>query len=381
MKIYIIAGEASGDLHASNLIKALKAESPEIEFRGWGGDLMQEAGMDMVKHYKNTAVMGLINVLLKLRSIKRNMEFCKQDIVQWQPDLLIFVDYPGFNLRIAAFTKSLGLTNYFYIAPKVWASREKRIKNIKRYVDKIFAILPFEERYFKTHNIIVEYVGNPVVDALAMRECKNEQKNDFIKRTNLSSKPIIALLAGSRLHEVTQILPYFMRMIDDYPDYQFVIAGVSVIKKHVYADIIGSKDVKLIFDDTYALLQHAHLALVASGTATLETALLNVPQVVCYRLWGKYLTQFVMNQIVKVPYVSLVNLILGREAVPELIQIKLTDKALKAHLHKLVYDEDTRRRMFNDYNELNKILGNERASVRAAKQLLKSFKHHDEVKA
>lgn len=381
MKIYIIAGEASGDLHASNLINALKAESPDIEFRGWGGDLMHEAGMELVKHYKNTAVMGIINVLLKLRTIKRNMDFCKQDIAKWNPDLLIFVDYPGFNLRIAEYTKSIGLTNYFYIAPKVWASREKRVKNIKRYVDKIFAILPFEERYFKTHNIFVEYVGNPVVDALALRPCKSESKPDFVKRSNLSSKPIIALLAGSRLHEVTQILPYFMHMVDDFPDYQFVIAGVSVIKKHVYTDIIGSRDVKLIFDDTYALLQHTHVALVASGTATLETALLNVPQVVCYRLWGKYITQFVMNRIVKVPYVSLVNLILGREAVPELIQIKLTDKALKAHLHKLVYDDETRRKMFNDYNELNSILGNERASVRAAKQLLKSFKHHDEVKA
>ncbi|MFB6342075.1 lipid-A-disaccharide synthase [Saccharicrinis sp. FJH62] len=373
MKIYLIAGEASGDLHASNLIKSLKLLHPDAEFRGWGGDLMQSAGMELVRHYRDTAVMGLINVILKLRSIGRNIQACKKDIESWKPDLMIFVDYPGFNLRIAEFTKTAGITNYYYIAPKVWASREKRVEKIRKYIDKIFAILPFEENYFSKHGITVEYVGSPVVDALEDRTCKNEKRSEFIQRIGLENKPIIALLAGSRQHEVTQILPYFLRIATQYPQYQYVVAGVSVLDRSVYNSLIESAKVKLVFDETYALLQHAEVALVASGTATLETALLNVPQVVCYRLWGNNITQFVMNRIVKVPWVSLVNLIMHSEVVKELIQKKLTDDTLKLEFENLVQNKDYRTKMLKDYKELQNIVGGPGASERAAAMISRSF--------
>lgn len=373
MKIYIIAGEASGDLHASNLIKSLKQLYPDVEFRGWGGELMQEAGMELVKHYKDTAVMGLINVILKLRSISQNLEFCRQDIRMWQPDVMIFVDYPGFNLRIAEYTKSRGITNYYYIAPKVWASREKRVLKIKQYIDKVFSILPFEEAYFSKHGISVEYVGSPVLDALDKRPCKDERRSQFIKRLDLDDRPLVALMAGSREHEVKQILPYFLKVAASFPQFQYVITGVTVLDPRVYHNIIENSQVSLVFDETYAVLQHAHAALVASGTATLETALLNVPQVVCYRLWGKNITQFVMDRIVKVPWVSLVNLIMNREVVTELIQKKLTVDALTDEFRQLTEDGPYRDTMFADYALLKKKTGGPGASERAASVILKSL--------
>jgi lipid-A-disaccharide synthase len=373
MKIYLIAGEASGDLHASNLIKSLELLYPDAEFRGWGGDLMQNAGMELVKHYKDTAVMGLINVILKLRSIGRNIKACKKDIENWKPDLMIFVDYPGFNLRIAEFTKTFGIPNYYYIAPKVWASREKRVEKIRKYIDKVFAILPFEEDYFSKHGIRVEYVGSPVVDALENRTCKKENKTDFLKRLDLENMPVVAFLAGSREHEVTQILPYFLRIAEQYPQYQYVVAGVSVLDRTVYERQIEGKKVKLIFDETYALLQHSEVALVASGTATLETALLNVPQVVCYRLWGNNITQLVINLIVKVPWVSLVNLIMNREVVKELIQKKLTDEALQQEFDNLMHNAAYREKMLDDYTLLHKTVGDPGASERAAAVIARSY--------
>lgn len=374
MKIYIIAGEASGDLHASNLIKSIKKQHPDAKFRGWGGDLMKDAGMELVRHYKDTAVMGLINVLLKLRSIGKNIAYCKQDIEAWQPDLMIFVDYPGFNLRIAEYTRSLGITNYYYIAPKVWASREKRVVKIKKYIDKVFSILPFEEAYFSKHGIAVEYVGSPVMDALENRSCKNESRQQFLKRLNLDDKPLIALMAGSREHEVKQILPYFLKVAALSPQFQYVITGVTVIDPMVYYNIIKNSRVKLVFDETYAVLQHAHAALVASGTATLETALLNVPQIVCYRLWGNTITQFVIDTIVKVPWVSLVNLIMNREVVTELIQKKLTVDALTYEFKQLTEKGSYRDTMFADYTLLKEKTGGPGASERAAGVILKSFR-------
>ncbi|MFB6318777.1 lipid-A-disaccharide synthase [Saccharicrinis sp. FJH54] len=373
MKIYLIAGEASGDLHASNLIKSLKRIYPDAEFRGWGGDMMQKAGMELVKHYRDTAVMGLINVILKLRSIGRNIQACRKDIENWKPDLMIFVDYPGFNLRIASYTKAAGIPNYYYIAPKVWASREKRVEKIKAYIDKIFAILPFEEKYFSKHGITVDYVGSPVVDALDNRTCKNESRASFIKRSGLQDKPMVALLAGSRHHEVTQILPFFIRIAEKYPQYQYVVAGVSVLDRSVYEHLLDGKDIKLVFDETYALLQHAEAAMVASGTATLETALLNVPQVVCYRLWGNNITQFVMNRIVKVPWVSLVNLIMEKEVVKELIQKKLTDEALQKEFENLMQQPAYRNKMLEEYHILHRIIGGPGASDKAAERISATF--------
>jgi lipid-A-disaccharide synthase len=329
--------------------------------------------MTLVKHYKDTAVMGVINVLLKLRSIKKNLEDCKRDIAGWNPDLMLFIDYPGFNLRIAEYTHKLGIVNFFYIAPKVWASREKRVKKIEEFIHKVYAILPFEEAYFSKFAIPVEYVGNPVLDALNKRSCKNESRKAFGERLKLNERPIVALLAGSRQHEVSQILPYFLVIADKFPSYQYVIAGVPVLDSLVYEKHIGKRNIHLVFNETYAILQHAHVALVASGTATLETALLNVPQVVCYRFWGKHITQFVMDRIVKVPYVSLVNLILNSEVVPELIQKNLTHEKLEKAFVDLTENAQFRDQMLLNYKRLQKIVGKPGVSDLAAESIIMDY--------
>jgi lipid-A-disaccharide synthase len=314
MKYYLIVGEASGDLHASNLMKALQAKDSKAEFRFFGGDLMATAGGSLVKHYKDMAYMGFIPVLLHLRTIFRNMDLCKKDIVQWNPDVLILVDYPGFNLKIAEYIKAhTNIPIFYYISPKIWAWKEYRIKNIKRDVDELFSILPFEVDFFKKYNYPIHYVGNPCVDAVhCFKQGYAESFEEFTLRNGLDKKPIIALLAGSRKQEIKDNLQRMIQASRNYTEYQFVIAGAPGISPEFYQAYMGD-DTKIIFGQTYSLLSHATAALVTSGTATLETALFRVPQVVCYYTAAGKLVSFLRRHILKVKYISLVNLIAGRE--------------------------------------------------------------------
>jgi lipid-A-disaccharide synthase len=357
MKYYIIAGEASGDLHASNLMKELKALDNDAHFRCWGGDLMKAQGADLVKHYRDLAFMGFTEVLMNLRTIFKNIDFCKKDIIEHQPDVLILVDYPGFNLRIAEFAKANGIKVFYYISPQIWAWKQSRVHKIKRVVDKMFVILPFEQEFYQRFDYAVDFVGHPLLDAVA---------NYSMEENNLpidTTKPVIAILPGSRKQEIATMLPLMLTMQKHYKDYQFVIAGAPSQNKEFYQDIIGDADVKIVFNQTYQLLQKAEAALVTSGTATLETALFGVPEVVCYK--GGAISFAIAKQLVKVEYISLVNLIMGREIVKELIQNELNETNLKMELDKLL-NRDTRNQMLSDYAELKEKLGGAGASKKAA---------------
>ena len=371
MKYYLIVGEASGDLHASNLMKALQAKDPKAEFRFFGGDLMATAGGSLVKHYKDMAYMGFIPVLLHLRTIFRNMDLCKKDIVQWNPDVLILVDYPGFNLKIAEYIKAhTNIPIFYYISPKIWAWKEYRIKNIKRDVDELFSILPFEVDFFKKHNYSIHYVGNPCVDAVhCFKQGYTESFEEFILRNGLDKKPIIALLAGSRKQEIKDNLQRMIQASRNYTEYQFVIAGAPGISPEFYQAYMGA-DTKIIFGQTYSLLSHATAALVTSGTATLETALFRVPQVVCYYTAAGKLVSFLRRHILKVKYISLVNLIAGREVVAELVADGMTSENVKQQLEAILPEQMTREKMLQDYDALIKILGQEGASERAAGKIV-----------
>ncbi|MDG5800835.1 lipid-A-disaccharide synthase [Marinilabiliaceae bacterium ANBcel2] len=359
MQYYIIAGEASGDLHASNLMRELKKIDSDAQFRFWGGDLMAAEGGDMVSHYHDTAYMGVAEVVKNLPSVFKNFRRCEQDIVDYNPDVVILVDYPGFNLRMAKFASKNGFKVYYYIAPKVWAWNRKRVHKIRKYVDKVFTILPFEKQFYAKYNVPVEYSGSPVVDAVHNRKNKEESRNQFITRCGLSNKPLIALLAGSRKEEVQRMLPEMISMKEHFPDYQFVIAGAPSFKYEDYEPFIeGVADVEVLFDETYSLLDHSHASMVTSGTATLEAALLKSPQVVCYTMWGGWFTDFVSKKIIiKVPYISLVNLIMNREVVKELFQKKFSREALLSELKKICYDKGYRQKMLRDYEELDLVMG------------------------
>ena len=371
MKYYLIVGEASGDLHASNLMKALQMKDPKAEFRFFGGDLMAAAGGLLVKHYKDMAYMGFIPVLLHLRTIFRNMDLCKKDIVQWNPDVLILVDYPGFNLKIAEYIKAhTNIPIFYYISPKIWAWKEYRIKNIKRDVDELFSILPFEVDFFKKHNYAIHYVGNPCVDAVhCFKQGYAESFEEFTLRNGLDKKPIIALLAGSRKQEIKDNLQRMIQASHNYTEYQFVIAGAPGISPEFYQAYMGA-DTKIIFGQTYSLLSHATAALVTSGTATLETALFRVPQVVCYYTAAGKLVSFLRRHILKVKYISLVNLIAGREVVAELVADGMTSENVKQQLEAILPGQMTREKMLQDYDALIKILGQEGASERAAGKIV-----------
>jgi lipid-A-disaccharide synthase len=371
MKYYLIVGEASGDLHASNLMKALQAKDSKAEFRFFGGDLMAAAGGSLVKHYKDMAYMGFIPVLLHLRTIFRNMDFCKKDIVQWNPDALILVDYPGFNLKIAEYIKAhTNIPIFYYISPKIWAWKEYRIKNIKRDVDELFSILPFEVDFFKKYNYPIHYVGNPCVDAVhCFKQGYAESFEEFTLRNGLDKKPIIALLAGSRKQEIKDNLQRMIQASRNYTEYQFVIAGAPGISPEFYQAYMGA-DTKIIFGQTYSLLSHATAALVTSGTATLETALFRVPQVVCYYTAAGKLVSFLRRHILKVKYISLVNLIAGREVVAELVADGMTVENVKQQLEAILPGQMTREKMLQDYDALIKILGQEGASERAAGKIV-----------
>lgn len=370
MKYYLIVGEASGDLHASNLMRALLHEDPQAEFRFFGGDLMKAVGGTCVKHYRELAYMGFIPVLLHLRTIFRNMDFCKKDIETWQPDVLILVDYPGFNLKIAEYIKRhTQIPVYYYISPKIWAWKEYRIKNIKRDVDELFSILPFEVDFFKKYQYPIHYVGNPCVDAVDnFRRKGQETFDEFIAANGLEDKPIIALLAGSRRQEIKDNLTRMIEAARSFPQYQFVVAGAPGIEPDFYKQYIDGST-KIVFGQTYRLLQQAEAALVTSGTATLETALFRVPQVVCYYLSAGKLISFLRRHILKVKYISLVNLIADREVVTELVADGMTVSNIKKELAKIVSGGNGRSRMLSEYDRLIGILGEPGASERAAAQI------------
>ena len=379
MKYYLIVGEASGDLHASNLMKALKANDPHADFRFFGGDLMSAVGGTRVRHYKDLAYMGFIPVLLHLRTIFRNMDFCKQDVVSWQPDVLILVDYPGFNLKIAEYVKRhTRIPIYYYISPKIWAWKEYRIKNIKRDVDRLFSILPFEVDFYRSHGYPIDYVGNPCVDAVSsFRGNNNETFADFVRANGLSDKPVVALLAGSRKQEIKDNLSRMIETVKDFPEYQFVVAGAPGIEPSFYRQYIGA-DTSIVFGQTYRLLQQSAAALVTSGTATLETSLFRVPQVVCYYTAAGKLVSFLRRHILKVKYISLVNLIAGKEVVTELVADGMTVSNLKAELKKILPGGERRENMLACYDNLIAVLGNPGASERAAEKIVASLISHSD---
>lgn len=376
MKYYLIVGEASGDLHASNLMKALMEEDPEAEFRFFGGDLMTAVGGTCVKHYRELAYMGFIPVLLHLRTIFSNMDRCKHDIEAWKPDVLILVDYPGFNLKIAAYIKKhTQIPIYYYISPKIWAWKEYRIKNIRRDVDKLFSILPFEVDFFRGHHYPVDYVGNPCVDAVdSFLRTDTETKEQFCQRLNLeSSRPIIALLAGSRKQEIKDNLSRMMEASRSFPQYQFVIAGAPGIAPEFYSHYL-TDGAKIVFGETYRLLRHSEAALVTSGTATLETALFRVPQVVCYYTAAGKLVSFLRRHILKVKYISLVNLVSGSEVVTELVADGMTVDNIRRELSAIIEGGSRRMQMLSGYDRMIQILGTPGASERAAKLMVKYLK-------
>lgn len=377
MKYYLIVGEASGDLHASNLMRALLKEDPEAEFRFFGGDLMKQVGGTCVRHYKTLAYMGFIPVLLHLRTILRNMDFCKNDVEAWNPDVLILVDYPGFNLKIAQYIKlHTEIPVFYYISPKIWAWKEYRIKNIKHDVDAMFSILPFEVEFYRKHQYPVHYVGNPCVDAVdAFRNGFNEQTETFTSEHGFGQKPIIALLAGSRKQEIKDNLQRMMETSRSFPDYQFVVAGAPGIEPDFYRQYMDA-DTEIVFGETYRLLAHATAALVTSGTATLETALFRVPQVVCYYTAAGKLVSCLRRMILKVPFVSLVNLIAGKEVVTELVAGDMRVEAIRRELARILPGGEGRARMLDEYNRLIEILGETGASGRAARQMLQALSEY-----
>lgn len=376
MKYYIIAGEASGDLHASNLMRELFALDHEAEIRFWGGDMMQAVGGTLVRHYKDTAVMGVADVLTSLGKIRKNFALCRRDLAQYRPDALILVDYPGFNLPMAGYAHKLGLTVFYYISPKVWASKEYRIKKMRRYIDRLFTILPFETDYFRRHGMEVTYCGNPVMDAIEARQHKGEMLQDFCLRNNLDQRPKIALLAGSRKGEIRYILPQMLRAIDEFPQYQFVIAGAPSFTMADYEPYIKGKDVSVVFGETYQLVSVAQAAIVTSGTATLETAILNCPQILIYLMWGGAFSDRVARLIIKVKWIGLVNLILGRESLHELFQSAYSFERMTTQLRQLLDTESPeRRRMLADYDELRRIVGAPGCSHRAAAGMIEFLRN------
>ncbi|MBR4390352.1 MAG: lipid-A-disaccharide synthase [Prevotella sp.] len=369
MKYYIIAGEASGDLHASHLMRALLERDPEADFRFFGGDAMQAVGGTMVRHYRELAYMGFIPVLLHLPTILRNMHQCKDDIRQWQPDVVILVDYPGFNLKIAKYVhQQLQIPVHYYISPKIWAWKEHRIKNIKRDVDELFSILPFEvDFYEKKHHYPIHYVGNPTADEVrSFREGYNESPEAFRQRHGLSDKPIIALLAGSRQQEIKDNLSAMIEAAKDFSDYQLVLAGAPSIDDDYYRKFIEGQPVSLVHNDTYALLEHSTAALVTSGTATLETALFNVPQVVCYETNFHWLFKMLRRLLLKVKYISLVNLIADREVVTELVADTFSADNIRQELQRILPGQPAREQMLQEYAEVRQALGNKVAPEQAA---------------
>jgi len=368
MKYYIVSGEASGDLHGSNLMRAIKSLDQEADIRFWGGDLMEEVSGGLVKHYKELAFMGFGEVLLNIRTILNNLKFCKKDILEYKPDKLILIDYPGFNMRIAEFAKKNNIEVHYYISPQIWAWKENRIKKIKRDVDFMYVILPFEKEFYeKKHKYPVAFVGHPLIDSLSKREQVNEVA--FRKKYQLSEKPIIALLPGSRKQEIKKMLKLMLTQVDQFKDYQFVIAGAPSQDYSFYEQFMNKEAVKFVPNKTYELLSLSYAALVTSGTATLETALFKVPEIVCYKT--SWLSFQIGKRLVQLKFISLVNLIMNREVVKELIQSELTEDHLNKELKRILSSKE-RSAMFLDYFELEKKLGGKGASMKTAELILKN---------
>lgn len=359
MKYYVIAGEASGDLHASNLLKEIRKKDPAAEFRGFGGDLMQAEGTTLVRHYRDLAFMGFIEVILHLRTILRNIDACKADILQWKPDALILVDYPGFNLRIAPFAKENGIPVFYYISPQIWAWKQSRVHKIAASTDKIFCILPFEKDFYKGFGYDVEFVGHPLLDALAQPSKELSLIDD--------GRKIIAILPGSRKQEIRTMLPAMLEAAKSFPEFRCVIAGAPSQSPEFYREITGSDKTEIVFGETYSLLRKAYAAMVTSGTATLEAALHGVPEVVCYK--GSMISYYIARQLVKVKYISLVNLVMDAEIVRELIQDEMNPRSIQAELSKLV-NAGSRADMLAKYEELKLKLGGTGASERTAQHII-----------
>lgn len=363
MKYYIIAGEASGDLHGANLIASLKKKDPRAKIRAWGGNLMKKQGATLVKHYRDLAFMGFVEVLLHLRTILRNLRFCKRDIMRFKPDAIILIDYPGFNMKIAKFAHKHGIKVYYYISPQVWAWKKRRVHTIKEVVDKMLVILPFEKDFYDEYRVDAHFVGHPLLDELSKVRYIN--KNNFVRQNKLNSKKeIIALLPGSRKQEVGRMLEVMLKIVDKFPEYQFVIGCAPSLPEEYYKSLIGNANVQLVFNKTYQLLQVASAALVTSGTATLETALFYVPEVVCYK--GNKISYLIAKNLIKVKYISLVNLIMDKPVVKELIQNDLTPENVEAELKQLLTNHKVQRQLLDDYEDLRYKLGNAGASNNAA---------------
>jgi lipid-A-disaccharide synthase len=364
MKYYLIAGEASGDLHGANLIRSIKQEDPSAEFRYFGGDRMKAEGGVLVKHISELAFMGFVEVVRNLRIIFKNLKQAKGDILDFKPDAVILIDFPGFNLKIAEFLKKNNIKVFYYISPKVWAWNQKRVLKIKKVVDRMFCILPFEVAFYKSWGMDVDYIGNPLMDAIAA----NISDDLFKIRHELSVKPLIALLPGSRWQELNNILPEMVKLTEHFPNHQFIIAGAPNFTKEDYEPFIGEKDIPVIFNETYNLLLHSDAAVVTSGTATLETALLKIPQVVVYK--GNPISIAIARMVVKIRFISLVNLIMDTEVVKELIQKDCTAEKIAGELGDILYDQMYRTRMLINYDELSNRIGEAGASQRAAKLMI-----------
>ncbi len=373
MKYYIIAGEASGDLHGFNLMKQIKKKDPKAEFRIWGGDLMEAEGGDLVKHYRDLAFMGFVEVIANLKTILSNIKFCKSDIAQYQPDAVILIDYPGFNLRIAEFVKSLGIKVIYYISPQIWAWKQNRVHKIKKVVDRMITILPFEKDFYAGFDLDVDYVGHPLLDAIDKRDISEERNKKIKEELDLTAKDIVLILPGSRKQEVSAILPTMLKQKEHFPDYQFVIAAAPGLEDSFFDPFLEpykneTYPFKIVKRRTYDLMQISKAAIVTSGTATLETALFKVPEVVCYK--GSYFSYQIAKRVIKVKYISLVNLIMDQPLVKELIQNEFNEDLLKMELGKLLQDENYRTDMIASFEELIKKLGGGGASEKAADIIL-----------
>lgn len=372
MKYYIISGEASGDLHGSNLMKAIYRHDPQAEVRFWGGDLMQSVGGTMVKHIRDLAIMGIVEVVAHLRTVLANIRLCKQDILVYNPDAVIFIDYPGFNLRIAKFTHSHGFKNFYYISPQVWAWKKGRIKTMRRVLDKMFVILPFEKPFYDKYGVEnVEYVGHPLLDAVADFN-SGHTADEFRRQHNLDDRPIIALMPGSRKMELRKMMPTMADLASRHPEYNFVIAGMTLLGDSFYKPFLTSENVTLVYNQTYLLLQSAFAGVITSGTATLEAALFHLPQVVCYR--ANALTVAFAKRFAKVEYISLVNLIANKPVVRELIQEDLNKNTLETEFSKITKDKNNRMTMVAEYENIEKMLGSQGVSDKAVLSILKTLK-------
>lgn len=369
MRYFIIAGEQSGDLHGSNLVKELIIADGNAQIYCWGGDLMEEAGATLLMHYKKMAFMGFVAVVKNIRSISRNLNRCKQQIIEYKPDVVILIDYPGFNLHIAEFARKGGFRIFYYISPKLWAWNEKRVEKIRHNIDRMYIIFPFEVEFYKKHGIEVIYRGNPLKDEIERKMSLFPDKKSLRESLGIGDKPVIGILAGSRKHEVELILPEMLKIVHHFPEYQFVLAGVKNLPDELYHKVIGNEPVRLLKEKTYEILYSASAALVTSGTATLETALLKTPQVVCYK--GDFFSMLIAWMVIKVKFISLVNLIMDKEVVKELVQYSLTGNALISELKAVLPGGEKRNKMLSDYELLNEKLGPAGASRRVAEDMFK----------